>query len=289
MVFKPDAYAEAYRGFSPVFAAYAFWTFAAGYTLGPTLTELHQPDRMAITLRFLPVIIPVALLYSALSVAGVMALWQRSRTVFRIVAAWICFPVAFAVAGALLTPHPFNVRYVLLCVPAFALAIGLGILSLNSAWLRAGAAAALGLASALSLQNYFFDARYFREDNRAAGAFVARYGVPGDLVIADVAYAARSLRYYARRPDVVVIGYPPQHPDTTAAAGGVIPLWTGNVDADLRRLVAGRERFWLFVSRTYGQNAERELVRFGDVNFRRVRELRTDNDIHLILYQRPMQ
>ena len=154
---------------------------ATGYSIGPSLTELHLPTRGSTVLHFAPVILPIALLFATLACAGIAALWRRSRHVFWIVVLWFLFPLGFAIAGTILTRHPFNVRYIVLGLPSFVLIVSMGLLALNTIAWRCAALGALAVVSAYSLKNYFFDARYFREDNRAAGAFLAANAAPGDI------------------------------------------------------------------------------------------------------------
>src|SRR5205085_5814072 len=100
-----------------------------------------------------------------------------------------------------------NVRYIILALPAFLVVLSVGVLALRSG-ARVVAMSALVLVSVYSLRNYFFDARYSREDNRAAGAYLAANAVPSDTVIADAPYTALNLQYYASRADITYVGYP---------------------------------------------------------------------------------
>jgi hypothetical protein len=223
-----------------------------------------------------------------------MALWRRSRSVFWAIVLWFVFPLAFTVGGTLFTRHPFNVRYVIVSLPPFLLVVAQGIVAQRRPIVRAAAAAAMVLISAVALRNYFFVPRYFREDNRAAGAFLRANAAAGDLVVADAPYIALNLRYYARRPDVTVVGYP--EPDTPTPGGieGVLRSSavataddaTSSARPDLDRLIGTRTRFWLFLSRTFHGIPGDQLLAHCDSRFRRVRQLTTPNDIELVLYER---
>jgi 4-amino-4-deoxy-L-arabinose transferase-like glycosyltransferase len=289
--FAPTASADANRTLGVAFVPYAFWAFASGYSIGPTLTELHLPSRMATALHFAPVILPIALLFAVLSILGAVVVWRRSREVFYTLALWLLFPLGFALAGTLVTRHPFNVRYIVLALPVFLIAVSAGALSLRSAALRALSLTAVAGVSVYSLRNYFFDARYYREDNRAAGAYLQANAAASDLVIADAPYTAVNLQYYARRPDVTIVGYPTSLPVVDAVGTGILrSAGTGRAvltrdGSDLGRLIGGRNRYWIFLSRAYHGAPTDEVLRFCDRNYARAREFVTENDIMLILYQ----
>ena len=292
IVFAPNATADASRTFSPMFMPYTFWAFATGYSIGPTAAELHRADRLRIALRALPLVLPIAMVFVLIAGRGAWALWQRSRRLFSMVALWLLVPIGFAVAGTLLTRHPFNVRYVVLAFPAFVVLVAMGILAHSATGWRAFAVGAVGVVGVVSLGNYFLDPRYYREDNRSAGAFLAAHAAPGDLVVADAPYTARNLEYYARRADLTIAGYPMEHAASPQQAGAVfrsgaadLPSAVAGSDAELREIIGGRARFWLFLSRTYHGAPEGDVLQFCDRGFRRVQELRMRNDVRLILYQ----
>jgi len=293
IVFAPTASADASRSLGLVFVPYALWAFATGYSIGPTLTALHLPSRAATALHFAPVILPIALLIAILALLGVMSLWKHSPSLFRIVALWFLFPLGFALAGTLVTRHPFNVRYIVLALPPFLIVIVMGLVAIRVRGWRIAAMAALAVVSGYSLWNYFFDPRYYREDNRAAGVYLAGNAVAGDLVIADAPYTTPNVDYYARRRDITIVGFPAASADSgqnagvlrvNAAAGARPPAIADT--SNLNGIIGPRDRFWLFLSRAYHGAPAIDVLRFGDGHFRRVRQLMTPNDILLILYRR---
>jgi hypothetical protein len=258
------------------------------------LTELHLPDRAAATLRFAPIILPIALLFAALATAGLLTLWRRSQRTFWIVAAWFLFPIGFAVGGTLITRFPFNVRYVILALPSFLIVVALGVCSLRdpARWL---AMCAFVFVSIYSIRNYLFEPRYFREDNRAAGVYLAGHAAAGDLVIADAPYTALNLQYYARRADISYAGFPRPIEvfDTVPRSGGVFRRSAStqmtNQGADstnLNRTISGRRSFWVFLSRSYHGAPANEIVPYCEGRFSRNGQFSTPNDILLIHYER---
>lgn len=255
----PEAAASVGYSFSPTHILYAFWSFATGYSVGPTVADLHALDRQSIVLHYAMLIGPVLAFFGALALLGAWRIATRDKTIFRILALWFLFPMCFAVLGAVVTVHPFNVRYAILSFPPFIVLLVMGAQSLAAAPLRAGAWAILVLLSAFSLYSYFFDERYFREDNRAAGQYLEAHGSLDDLVIVNAPYVRETLQhYYSGRPSRVV-----RYPSDTR---NVVPTAT---ETDLGRMLAGESHFWLVLSRTYHSDPSGYIRKYCDEHFRR--------------------
>jgi 4-amino-4-deoxy-L-arabinose transferase-like glycosyltransferase len=234
--FPPTNSADTDRAFSPFELAYAVWSFAVGYSLGPSLWELHSPDRGAIILRYGPIIAPVAVAVATLALLGLGYLRRRAPRAGVVLALWFAFPLAFVILGALVTVHPFNVRYTMIAfVPAIIL-IAVGFAAVSRARL-----AMLGWAtvSVIALAQYYFDPRYARDDNRGAAQFFVSHAQPGELVIAHRAFTAKDFRFYAPPPLARVLPYPQG-----------VSLAAVDVPHDLARRIADAPRFWLFLSRS---------------------------------------
>lgn len=262
--------------------AYTGWTFATGFSLGPSIRELHAPDPVQVALAHAPVVALGLLVFGGLAVSGVVRVWSERRRIAAVVAAWLLLPVLFVVFGSLATHHPFNVRYVLPAFPAFLLLVGFGVLTLPKGLWRGGAwALVLGL-SAASILNYHADPRYQREDYRSAVGALRDLARPGDVVVVSAPYTAIMLDYYNPGPVAVVPFYEPPvmgHPDPV---GRPPNDWR----SELERFVADRESFWVLLSRTFHPPVEEELVRFLDERFERVRD-RSWAGTRLVLYSLP--
>jgi 4-amino-4-deoxy-L-arabinose transferase-like glycosyltransferase len=294
LVFAPTASADANRTFGLSAIPYSFWAFATGYSIGPTVAELHLPTRAASVVRYAPIIAPIALIFASLLIIGVTTFWQRSRNNFWIVALWFLFPLAFAVAGTLVTRHPFNVRYIILALPPFLVLIAQGAISLSTARRRGATAITLAAISIYSLMGYFFEPRYAREDNRAAGAVFSRLARPNDLVIADAPYTADNLQYYSHVPGITFAGYPGGQP-ADQAQGGL--LRGGTADSApaaapdttlLTSLARDRQRIWLFISRSYHGAPADDLIAYCSHHYRLTASFSTENDVRLLLYEGPL-
>jgi mannosyltransferase len=197
---------EALRGettFTPLAIPYTFFTFFYGYSLGPSLRELHQPDKLAVLKDALPLLaaaaVPVAL--------GLLGGLVRPPRRFWFLLVWIVVPFAVLVLLAVRNVKPWNPRYIAVALPWLVVWLAWGLSRLPR---RLGGATSLLLValSLFSLGNYFWNGRYAKADVRQAAAWSAetRPGVP--VLVASV---ANVFEYYNRdrQPALTVYGRPP--------------------------------------------------------------------------------
>ncbi len=277
--------------YNPIYIPYVLWTFATGYSLGPSLTELHLANRMGTLIPYLSLIVPLMLFFVALFLHGVVRLQQKDGAVFWINAWWFAIPLAGTVFGAIISSHPFNVRYAILSFPPFLIFLAVGVRDLPRHWMRMSTIGALLLVSLVSLHNYYFNERYHREDNRAAGRFLEAHAAPDDLVIACAHYTLQNIQYYTQRDDLRIVGYTARRELETlsnnetangsheiesiglVSASSLSPspsLSTADslVADELRRIIGDRPRVWLFLSRTYHGDPKGYLRGFFNEHFR---------------------
>jgi len=271
----PVMSANARYSFNPLHVVYGLWSFGTGYSLGPSLTELHGAGTRQVLLHYGPLVGLVLAFIGGLCLWGARGLFQGSITGFRIVMVWFAIPVAFAVLGSMMTVHPFNVRYAILSFPPFLGAMAVGMEGLRARPLRWAAWGILAAVSMVSIYQYFYLGRYQREDNRAGGQFLSLHASPGDLVIASAPYTVDALSYYYPERSSRIIGYPD--------AGTFVDA--SRIRTDLAALLGQRARFWLFLSRTYHSDPNGALVAYCDSSFHRGQALE-GNGIRVILYTR---
>jgi hypothetical protein len=266
---------QTWRSFSPFYVPYVIWTFGTGYSLGPTLAELHLPDRMLIIFSSLPIILPVLLIFSLLMILGAIHLRKQNYLLFWSNTLWFLFPLIFAICGAILSPNEFNVRYTILSFPAFILLLIVGIKSIKYEWIRLFAFGTIILVSLFSLNNHFFNERYHKENNRAAGQFLTTHASSHDIVICTARYTYQMLSHYYKGNDIEITGYPVK----------TLYVKHDELEPDLERILAGRKRFWLFLSRTFHSDPEGSIKKYCDKKFRRAKEFKS-NGIELFLYNK---
>jgi hypothetical protein len=226
---------------------FSLYAFSVGYTLGPTLRELHVGSPWRAALAHWPAIAAAAALFGWLSVRGVAVLARRRASLALALGA-VLVPVVCVTYFALQNFKVFNARYVAAGLAGYYIVLLAGWLGLSR---RARAVAAVvGLALwGLSLSNHYFVPAYGKEDTRGAAAWLAARIGPADRLIA--AGSAGELSYYWR-------GREPQYVD----------YWLGFAHRPARM----RERFaemagaapttYVVVSRVFDLDPERRFERY---------------------------
>jgi mannosyltransferase len=210
---------------------YTFFAFSAGFSLGPSVRELHA-SRSLMTLRPHALIIGIcSLLFGSLLIMGLAALRHQPDTA-KLLAAWLAVPVLGTLGISALVPTlSYNVRYVAMSFPAYILILAAAIAGFRRPFTRMALLVAVLAVNGLSLAHYYFDPRYGREDTRAAARHLEVRAHPGDALV--VVGSAIALSHYYR---------------------GSLPIvnWRGRVIKDraaltdrLRRLSEAHDHLWL--------------------------------------------
>jgi uncharacterized membrane protein len=271
--FPPTESADSGRSLAPIQFGYALWSFAVGYSYGPSLDELHRPDRYALLMHSAATVVPVGLVLLALTAVGVVTLIRRYPRASLPVALWLIFPLAFAAIGALVTVHPFNVRYTIISFLPSLVLIVVGIDALSGWVLPVAAWAGVAAVCALSLRGYYTDPRYARDDNRAAAAYLLSHDGSDAVVVAHRAFTVKDLRFYA--PSVAHIM---PYPRARRPGEHLTP------QAELDGLADGHTRVWLFLSRaTDDENAP--IIAFFKSHFRETDRF-TSSGVQLLEFSR---
>lgn len=223
---------ERLRGETTVSATalpYAFYTLSVGFSLGPSTRELHVDHSIAnVVRRHAPAVVWVGLLFGGLLVAGVRGAVRR-----RLPWAELLLYFFLPVVGTLLlnwqNAKAFNIRYVLLSLPAYLcfIAIGLDILR---PWMRAAGLGLVALTLLVSTGNYYFNGRYAREDVKGAVRYLEERLATDECVFAPAVRDVVDHYLRARAPLYSVYNRP----------------WVKveQVDAQLERLFAACNSFW---------------------------------------------
>jgi hypothetical protein len=177
-------------GFQLLGIPYALWTFSFGYTLGPSLLELHLERSAASLARHAPVLGLGTLAVGAGIVLGVRSSFARGRGAWTL--GLLGIPLLLTVFLAVREVKTFHPRYLVACFPVLLAVVAAGW-SAPGRLSRATGVLALGLAL-LSLGNLYFAPSYAKEDSRAAAQLVREREEPGDAVV--VIYSFRPFEHY---------------------------------------------------------------------------------------------
>ena len=237
--------------FSPLAVPYAAFSMVYGYSLGPSMRELHTSSPAAAFVRRAWVVLPAGLVALAGLAVGVRELWRRGAA-GRMVLSILIVPVASAAALALLNVKPFNVRYVAVALPALVVALAAGVTALGR---RRGAVlwGALVLLSCVSLGHYYLDPTYAKEDVRAAARHVAAREREGDIVLVPVVRDVFTF-YFDGDADQFVL-----YRGQTASSE--------KLAARITEAVSGRHRLWFVESRLWHIDPDGRVPRFLDERY----------------------
>ncbi len=272
--FPPTNSADSDRPLSPVQFGYALWSFVVGFSFGPSLEDLHSHDRVAILMRAAWEVVPVGAALLVLYAFGVRWMARRQPRAFGFVGLWFLFPMVFASVGALITVHPFNVRYAVIAFLPALIVIAYGMDALPTAVLRGIAWVVVGGVSVVALVGYYDDPKYARDDYRGEAAFFTAHADSGDLVLGHRAFTARDLQFYAPTTAARIVGFPPNP----------VALDSTQLMAELAATVRGQRRVWLSLSRGTAEEYA-PLMAFCESHFRRLYSY-ASSGVRLIGYTR---
>lgn len=161
-------------GFSWESVPYTFFAYSSGFSIGPTVAELHENRSLGFILQFAPEILSVAIVFGTLLLLGLPALYKlfgARSTIFCLLG--LCLPILGTLLYALTPRATYNVRYAIVAFPYFCIFVGMGLTLVFQRNRLAGVALLLGVLAifSTSLANHFFNPRYAKEDIRSAVAF----------------------------------------------------------------------------------------------------------------------
>ncbi len=182
---------------------YTFLAFVTGFSVGPSLSQLHGHSGAAVLLRQNPVLFVVGAVFIPIGLIGLWKVLQDSRLATWIIP-WMVLPPLSVFLFSLIAPNlTYQVRYTIAALPPFVLLLAIGVSSLRGP-VRGVALLSVLLLSTYSLANFFWDEKYDKEDARGAINYLrSEDGGPIQLVaVGQIEYA---MYYYGDHPEIRVI------------------------------------------------------------------------------------
>jgi mannosyltransferase len=187
-------------GFSWFALPYTFFVYSAGFSLGPSVAELHEERSLQYLVQFLPIIVLVGLVYGVLLLIGVVALRRQiGSKPLPLCLLGLVAPVVGVTILSLMTRFPFNPRYTIVAFPYFCLLLGVALAFVwqKTRWAGIVALCAVLGVSTASLANLFLNPYYAKEDVRSAVALWRTLSKHEPLLVCSSAGGVKdAVRYY---------------------------------------------------------------------------------------------
>ncbi|NIM19439.1 MAG: hypothetical protein GTO51_03555 [Candidatus Latescibacteria bacterium] len=208
--------------FTPSALPYTAYTFSVGFTCGPSLRELHHnPSLSSVIASHAPVVIWVGLIFGSLSIVGICALTRQPRQLIE-VALYLFIPILLTLFLCWQNAKAFNVRYVLLSLPAYLCLIAAALRALPN---RLGIVlwSAVVVTICWSLGNHYFNDRYEKEDVRGAAWYLDARVDRNECIL--VPTVTEVFTHYFKRPSPVFKVFSPRGTPKHAVENQLEPLF----------------------------------------------------------------
>jgi len=184
------------KEFTVLALPYTVFAFNVGFSLGPSVRELHVARSLMILRPHALIIAICGLLFGTLLIVGLATLRRQPDTA-KLLTAWLAVPIVGTLGlSALIPTLAYNVRYVAMSFPAYILILAAAIAGFRRPLIQIALLAAVLAVNGVSLAHYYFDPRYGREDTRAAARYLEMTANPGDALV--VVGSAIALSHYYR-------------------------------------------------------------------------------------------
>jgi 4-amino-4-deoxy-L-arabinose transferase-like glycosyltransferase len=190
------------RELSAEVVPYTFFAFSSGFSIGPSVEELHLSRELPVLLKDHLSIVPLALLFGTLFLVGVVELCRKTD-VGVLLLLWLVIPIAGVIILASTTNVAYNVRYVCAALPAYIFILAAAIATFRRRAKVAVLAAVFSL-NGVSLANHYFNPRYAKADSRGAARYLESAAHPRDRILGVGNMAALAYYYKGGSPFTLI-------------------------------------------------------------------------------------
>jgi uncharacterized membrane protein len=232
-----------HREFSVGSLPYTFFAFSTGFSLGPSLSDLHTSRSVPDLLAYAPIITACAILFFVATLLGVVSVWRDpDKRMF--LGLWLFVPILAVLGISAMTGMAYNVRYVIASLPAYVLLLAAGIDTCTRRPVRIGLILSVLCVSGFSLRNYYFNPRYGRDDGRGVAHYLELAAHSKDIIVG--VGDTTSLTYYYRG-DLPIVNF-----------NGGIRNDPTLVTTRLQQLIKQYDRLWLVEIRAWETDPKRQ-------------------------------
>jgi len=160
---------------------YTFFAFSSGFSMGPSVEELHITRDLPTVLKYFPTVAPLGLFFGALFSFGIAQAWRQS--LLGLLLPWLIIPIMGVLAISAVTDVSYNVRYACAALPGYILILAVGITNLRHRALQLSVLLAVLSINGVSLAQYYFNPRYAKADARGAARFLESAGDRRDVIL----------------------------------------------------------------------------------------------------------
>lgn len=258
-----------------IFIPYTFFSYFAGFSIGPSLRELHLYPSFNIIIPYIHIIGPLMVTYGLVLSIGIFSLRRDTpRLIFLLLLTSIPIVGLLILIYKFVPKMSYNVRYTGIASFGFILIISKGIdflaqreWKVNGKSISAIVLAIITGFSAYSYWNYQFNPKYHKEDVRTAASYIKENYEDADVILVITSTCALTINRYLDN-GIQSTGYPPL-------------LNTNNkeeVIRELEKMANGKKRIWLVLCREW---YEKELTdwtkQWLDENYKEIETLHKDD------------
>ncbi len=171
---------------------FTFASFITGYTVGPSLRELHSLPPANAALSFLPWVIFIGFAVAVLIWSGLSTLRNSPWRFYLVVIAFL--PVFVVGIGSEIGPFGFNVRHVIWVYLPVAIWAGAGLARWRQSPIIVAAGLAIFTVFGIALCNRHLVDRYRNEDAAAVGRFLESSATVAPVLV-SAEYMARPVDF----------------------------------------------------------------------------------------------
>jgi len=245
---------------------YTIYTYSAGFSMGPSLRELHLNQSLSVIKPYLLEIVSLMIFYGTLFVLGLWSI-RKERPQFSLLLLILIVPIAGALILDRIIPNiSYNVRYTGTALLAFLLFVANGI-----KWLTCLKPNILGKTlvvfaiitvtgfSVYSYSNYQFNKKYQKPDFRGAAAYINKKIMADDVVLC------------------LINGWIINRYSQGGFECSGFPLNSVNnkkeLDEVMRKIVEKKKRLWLVLSDEWYMANISNVKTWLDLNYEEIKEL----------------